>query len=283
MIKIIALDLDGTLLDSRKGLSDRNRRALEAAAERGALVVPTTGRFFGMMPEAVRNLDFVRYAITINGAAVYDRETERTILREEIPLSLALEVIQTLDRYDVIDDCYRGDWGWITSSFVDKAEGYATDRHYLQMIRDYRTPVHELKAYLSATAEEGDVQKIMLFSRNDDPAASTLADITKTMERRFKDIRVTKSTWNNLELNIDTAHKGNTLVRFAGMLGYSLDECMAFGDGLNDLTMISAARYGLAMANADEAVKAAARSVTGTNDEDGVAMAIEKAIAEGLL
>ena len=72
-VKIISLDLDGTLLDSQKRLSEENRLALEEAAERGVLIVPTTGRFFGMMPQAVRDLPFVRYAITINGAQVFDR------------------------------------------------------------------------------------------------------------------------------------------------------------------------------------------------------------------
>ena len=69
-LKIIALDLDGTLLDSQKRLSSVNRAALARAAEKGALVVPTTGRFFGMMPACIRELPFVRYAITINGAQV---------------------------------------------------------------------------------------------------------------------------------------------------------------------------------------------------------------------
>ena len=75
-IRIVALDLDGTLLDSEKRLSEVNRVALEAAARRGIAIVPTTGRFFGAMPEPVRNLPFVRYAITINGAQVYDRLTD---------------------------------------------------------------------------------------------------------------------------------------------------------------------------------------------------------------
>ena len=70
-IRIISLDLDGTLLDSQKRLSDANRAALEEAAAKGVHIVPTTGRFFGMMPQAVRDLPFVRYAITINGAQVY--------------------------------------------------------------------------------------------------------------------------------------------------------------------------------------------------------------------
>ena len=89
-IRIIALDLDGTLLDSQKRLSEANRAALAAAAEKGILVVPTTGRFFGMMPAVVRDLPFVRYAITVNGAEVYDRVEDKVIAREEIPRSMML-------------------------------------------------------------------------------------------------------------------------------------------------------------------------------------------------
>ena len=109
-IRIIALDLDGTLLDSDKNLPAANRAALERAAAAGIHVVPTTGRFFGMMPQAIRDLPFVRYAITINGAQVYDRETDSAIVRDEIPLATALEVMEILDGCDVVYDCYRGNW-----------------------------------------------------------------------------------------------------------------------------------------------------------------------------
>ena len=88
-IKIVALDLDGTLLDSSKRLSDANKAALAAAAAGGVHIVPTTGRFFGMMPECVRELPFVRYAITINGAQVYDRETDPALARAEIQIGRA--------------------------------------------------------------------------------------------------------------------------------------------------------------------------------------------------
>ena len=143
-IKIIALDLDGTLLDSEKRLSEANRAALERAAEKGVLIVPTTGRFFGMMPPAVRDLPFVRYAITINGAQVYDRETDTAIVRDEIPLDMALAVMELLDRYDVIYDCYRQNWGWMTAALQDKAADYATNVHYLRMVREFRNSVPEL-------------------------------------------------------------------------------------------------------------------------------------------
>ena len=277
-IRIIALDLDGTLLDSKKNLSAVNRDALATAAAKGVLIVPTTGRFFGMMPPAIRDLPFVRYAITINGAQVYDRQTDTPLIREEIPLKTALAVMETLDRYDVIYDCYRQNWGWMTASLQEKAPAYATNEHYLKMIREFRKPVPELKAHLRETAAAGDVQKVMLFARNDGSAdaADCLKAISAEMSTRFPEIKVTSSTGNNIELNIKTAHKGYALKRFAEHLGFTLDNCMAFGDGMNDFTMVEAAGLGVAMANAEDEVKRVAKFMTLSNDEDGVAAALER-------
>lgn len=278
-IRIIALDLDGTLLDSEKRLSEVNRAALERAAERGVLIVPTTGRFFGMMPPAVRDLPFVRYAITINGAQVYDRETDTAIVRDEIPLDMALGVMEVLDRFDVIYDCYRQNWGWMTAALQEKAADYATNEHYLKMVREFRKPVSELKAHLKATANDGDVQKIMLFARNtqvSDLSSQVLDAIRLELAARFPEIKVTSSTWNNIELNIRTAHKGNALKRFAEHLGLGLANCMAFGDGMNDFTMVEAAGLGVAMANAEPEVKRVAKWIAPSNDDDGVAAGLEE-------
>ena len=278
-IKIIALDLDGTLLDSEKRLSEVNHVALKRAAEKGVLIVPTTGRFFGMMPPAVRDLPFVRYAITINGAQVYDRETDTAIVRDEIPLDMALGVMEVLDRYDVIYDCYRQNWGWMTAALQDKAADYATNEHYLKMVREFRRPVPELKAHLRETAADGDVQKVMLFAPNSQVsglASQVLDPIRAEIAEKFPEIKVTASTWNNLELNIKTAHKGNALKRFAEHLGFTLENCMAFGDGMNDFTMVEAAGLGIAMANAEPEVKRVAKWIAPSNDEDGVAAGLVK-------
>lgn len=278
-IRIIALDLDGTLLDSEKRLSEVNRAALARAAEKGVLIVPTTGRFFGMMPPAVRDLPFVRYAITINGAQVYDRETDTAIVRDEIPLDMALGVMEVLDRFDVIYDCYRQNWGWMTAALQEKAADYATNEHYLKMVREFRKPVPELKAHLKATANDGDVQKIMLFARNtqvSDLSSQVLDAIRLELAARFPEIKVTSSTWNNIELNIRTAHKGNALKRFAEHLGLGLANCMAFGDGMNDFTMVEAAGLGVAMANAEPEVKRVAKWIAPSNDDDGVAAGLEE-------
>lgn len=278
-IRIVALDLDGTLLDSQKRLSAANRASLEAAAGMGVQIVPTTGRFFGMMPQSIRDLPFVRYAITINGAQVYDRKTDAAIVRDEIPLEMAIDLMRLLDGYDVIYDCYRSDWGWMTAALQAKAEDYATDAHYLKMVREFRKPVVDLKGHLAATAAEGDVQKVMLFARNAPGCEEVTKAIAEEVAKHFPSIKVTASTRNNLEFNIASAHKGNALKRFAEHLGLTLANCMAIGDGMNDLTMIEAAGVGVAMANAHPLVRAAADKITLSNDEDGVAWAISETLS----
>ena len=95
--KLIALDLDGTLLNSDKHLSAENADALQLAADSGAQIVPTTGRFFGGMPQVIRELPYLRYAITVNGAQVQDIRTGRSIYRAEIPLPRALAIMEYLD------------------------------------------------------------------------------------------------------------------------------------------------------------------------------------------
>ena len=95
-IRLIAFDLDGTMLNAAKVLTPRNKAALERAVDKGILIVPTTGRLFDAIPDEIREFPFLRYAITINGAAVFDAETGNNIYRAEIPLEQALEVIEQI-------------------------------------------------------------------------------------------------------------------------------------------------------------------------------------------
>lgn len=268
-IRLIALDLDGTLLNSGKQLSERNRAALAAAASHGIEIVPTTGRFFGGMPQPVRDLPFVRYAVTINGAQVYDRLNDAAIARAEIPLATAIGVMRLLDGFDCIYDCYQDNWGWMTDALQRKAQDYARDPHYVEMIRTLRRPVPELKAHLEAKG--ADVQKIMLFVRD----RSIVPYIRAAILERFPELSVTCSTPDNIEINAARAHKGEALRALATHLGFDMENVMAFGDGLNDLTMVRDAGLGVAMANAVPEVLSVAKRVTFSNDEDGVAVAIE--------
>lgn len=264
-IRLIALDLDGTLLNSAKELSPGNRAALYAAAEAGIHIVPATGRFYRGIPEVIRALPFVRYFITVNGAEIYDRQRDETVFSAAIPTRLALAVLEHLDTLPVIYDCYDGGWGHITAGMQERAEDYISYAPSLRMVRELRSPVPELKEYLRAGGIEP--QKLQLYTR-DIPLRDSLLDI---LARRFPDLSFTASLPNNLEVNSRDAGKDRALLFLAGSLGLDPSETMAFGDALNDLDMLCAAGTGVAMGNAGETLKAAADLITEGCDADGVA------------
>ena len=273
-IKLIALDLDGTLLDSEKRLPEENAAALARAAAEGVEIVPATGRFYRGMPPCVKDLPYVRYVITVNGAAVYDAARGQTVCASEIPWARAVAVMERLDRLPVIYDCYQNGWGWMTQAFYDAAEQYAANVHSLDMIKNLRTPVPELKACLKERA--AGVQKIQIFFRDMDLRARML----RTLPEEFPDLVVTTSIVNNVEINSREATKGNALKMLAARLGIPPAGTMAFGDDRNDIPMLQAAGIGVAMENAGEEVKAAADYITDGCDACGVAHAINRFLWE---
>ena len=274
-IRLIAFDLDGTLLNSDKVLTPRNKAALERAPEEGILIVPTTGRLFKGMPAEIRQFPFLRYAITINGAAVFDTETGDNIYRAEIPLENALEIMTYLDQFPIVYDCYKDNTGWMTQSMWDQAEVFAPNAYYVHSIRTNRKPVPELKEFLRQ--QGGSVQKIQLFST--DPELRTA--LLRELPRRFSHLAVSSSVSRNVEINHEDANKGSALMALASRLGLDRSRVIAFGDGLNDISMIREAGIGVAMQNAVEEVRAAADLITGSCEESGVAMVLEQILPPG--
>jgi Cof subfamily protein (haloacid dehalogenase superfamily) len=269
-IKLILLDLDGTLLTSDKKISDTNRAALEEAAAKGIFIVPCTGRFFAGMPEEVRALPFIHYAITINGADVYDALEQRTLHSALISLPKAHEVYSVLDTLPVIYDCFQDGWGWIDQKFYDIADQYEMGEVQASWIRRMRTPLEDLRQTLDQRNKA--VQKIQMFFRPQD--MDLRARMLTELPHRLPGLSVTTSLVNNIEINSGDAHKGAALLELCRHLNIDPAQAMAFGDGLNDVTMIKTAGIGVAMGNADPLVKDVADFVTDTNDNDGVAKAI---------
>ncbi len=267
-IKLIALDLDGTLLNSEKKLTAQNAAALERAAEKGIEIVPATGRFYLGMPELIKSLPYVHYVISVNGAQVYDVKRDKTVCSSEIEWERAVSVMERLDGMPVIYDCYQDGWGWMTQEMYDKAEEFAPTVHNLEMIKKLRTPVPELKVYLKE--QKKGVQKIQLFFRD----MALRAEMLETLPKEFPDLVVTTSIVNNIEINSREATKGIALKRLAEYLGISTAETMAFGDDLNDIPMLEEAGIGVAMGNAYDEVKKAADYITDDCNCDGVANAI---------
>ena len=274
---LIAFDLDGTLLRDDKSIPEENLAAMEKAAARGITLVPATGRIFRGLPPPLKELPFLRYYILSNGAAVYDRQERRTLLRADIPLALALACYEYLDTLPVIYDCYQNECGWMTRSMLEAAAPYfVKEPEVLKMLYGLRKPVDDLKETLRERGE--DLQKLQMFFKPEDEALRQ--ETIRELPRRFPGLQATTSVKNNIEVNSSNAGKGKALVSLCAALGIEPSAAVAFGDGSNDIELLRMAGLGVAMGNAAAAVKDAADLVTESNEDCGFARMIEKLLEE---
>ncbi len=271
-IKLIAFDLDGTLLDDRKDIPAENISALNAAAKENIRIVPASGRIYRFMPEPVRTLLSARYFITANGGEVYDAAEDEVIYSAQIPLPRALQVFDHMQTLDVLYDCYADNTRYTDKAFPARADDYFTDPLMNAMLHSYilktRQETEDVKAFV--LARDGPLQKLQMYFR--DPA-ERLRQL-QLLPSLFPDLVISTSLPNNIEINSAEATKGQALAALCRRLGTDPAEVMAFGDGLNDLDMLQYAGIPVAMENADTLIKANAVHVTASNNEAGIAKAL---------
>ncbi|MBR5805124.1 MAG: HAD family phosphatase [Clostridia bacterium] len=268
--KLIALDLDGTLLNTSKLLTKGNEEALRRAAEEGVQIVIATGRTYAIIPDFIRALDFVHYAIVANGSWVLKLSDMSVIYRAEIPCGRAIELMTYMDTLPVIYDCYMDGDAWMSEYQWRMIDDYIDNIHYRKMVREFRRPVPDLKQFV---AERGHgIMKTQCFFKDRDFRPVMLREVAA----RFPDIAASSSLPNNVELNDVDSDKGKALLCLAEKLGIPRECTVAFGDGLNDITMLCAAGTGVAMKNADDEVKSIADVVADHCDNDGVASMISQ-------
>lgn len=274
-IRLIAFDLDGTLLDDEKKLPERNRRALEACADRGIFLVPCTGRNKSGIPPEILTLRGIRYAVTLNGAGIEDLAAGENLGRCLLNSETALAIMDMAEEYPrIMYDAYIDGSGISEERFYDHLEDFAILPRIQELIRRTRRKVPDIREYIRST--NCSVDKVnMYFSDLKE------RELMRQHLMRFHDIFVSSSVYNNLEINGEGAEKGAAILRLAERLGVDRSEVMAFGDGENDYSMIEKAGIGVVMANGEERLKAAADYMTATNNESGVALALEKLILSG--
>ena len=275
-IRLIAFDLDGTLLDDRKNLPSENLDALQAAAAAGVMLVPATGRILKGLPDGFVNPGLFRYFIFANGAEIYDLQEERCLHRAGIEPALAAEVCRYMDALPVLYDCYRDGMGYMTAWMYEQAPDYfGPEPEILKLVKSLRRPVPELKEDI--LRENRPLEKLQMYFRpeNMDERERQL----KALPERFPALKASSSLKNNIEINSVSAGKGRALRRLCELLALRPEESAAFGDGLNDIEMLEAAGIGCAMANAGAAVRAAADRIVESNNDAGVGKAIFRILA----
>ncbi len=268
-IRLIALDLDGTLLNSSKEITDHTSGVLQKAAKNGIHIVPSTGRSEAGIPKNVAKLPFVDYALTLNGALVVNLKTKEIIHECVFTKKEALLLWDFIQKYDAIPDCsidgelYMERQAWLgLSDYTDSPERLA-------IMKQTRKETENIRKMLLKDGTRS-AKMNLLFA---DPGERLKA--MQELENLLF-VEVSSSLDKNLELNRRGGNKGNGLKALAAYLGLRMDQVMALGDSDNDITMIAAAGLGIAMANAVPEILNIADGLTDSNNEDGVAHAIER-------
>ena len=268
-IKLIAFDLDGTLLTSRKEITPETRAALRAAADKGILTVPASGRLYPGLPEELKGPDF-RYSILCNGMIAYDALEDRKLCEYPLSFEETMRFLDYAESIGIFYDCYADDLAWMSKDIYDDLPRLITDPNFLKMLKELRTPVYDLRSWL--VERHKPVQKLLFYFMDPQQRLEQL----KIMPELFPDYNITSSIYCNIEINTKASDKGAALRSLCEKLGIDIRDTMVFGDGLNDIGMFRAAGLSVAMANADPALKDEADFVTAGNDENGVAAAIRR-------
>lgn len=269
-IKMIGFDLDGTLLNSNKELTPYTREVLTQAIHQGVIILPATGRPVTGVPRELLTFPGIRYVVASNGGRIVDLKEDALLYNCPVDYELSAEILKIFDDYDVVHEIYFDGQGYIQEDELLRLDRYVPSPPMANYIRSTRLPVPSLWGKMEEMRGHG-LDKVHAIFADAKEQAEAEGRI-----RALGNLAISSAMGHNVEVNAPGVDKGNGLLRLGELLGIRREEIMACGDGNNDLPMIRAVGLGVAMANAIDEVKEAADYITCTNDENGVAKAIER-------
>lgn len=266
--RVIALDLDGTLLTPQKTILPESLAALKRARESGIKVVVVTGRHHVAIHPFYQALALDTPAICCNGTYLYDYHAKKVLSADPLKPQQATQLIDMLDAHDVHSLMYVDN-----AMLYEHPTGHVTrTENWAQSLPEDQRPVFRQVNSLREAAHA--VDAIWKFALTDEDIPK-LKNFTQKVEQQLG--LACEWSWHD---QVDVAQTGNSkgkrLAQWVASEGLSMDQVIAFGDNYNDLSMLESAGLGVAMGNADEAIKARADVVIGTNLETGIADTLYK-------
>lgn len=261
VIRLVALDLDGTLMGDDMVISSRVRQAISAAQGKGVVVTLATGRMFHFLLPFARNLGITAPLICYQGGLIQASDSDEPLYRATIPKSLMVEVLEWQAQRGARLILYAGEGVFLT-------ERLHPDEYYHYMLGERLVWVDDLTSVL----DQHESIKFIIF------VESQAADrVRAELQQRFEGrIAVTRSHEFIVEGNTAGVSKGDALRRLAAHLTVPQAQVMAIGDQDNDIPMLTWAGVGVAMGNGSPAVKATADWAAPPLSADGAAVAIER-------
>lgn len=282
-VKCIALDLDRTTLDSQGHLSEENRTAIGRAASAGVHVVVASGRSLDSLPAEITEIPGVRYAITSNGAAVYDL-CERKCLRQFKMTPESVEdilrhteqgrmKIEYLEETEISYEAFIDGRAFAESRYVADPVRLGAMPQAIPYIQSTRRPIEDMRTFIRDHKSELDCIDLVVKSEE------MKNKLWKNLRENVSDVYITSSVKQLLEISHRDAGKESGAKFLLEYLGLTREELAAFGDGDNDSGLLKYAGIGFAVANASPECREAADEIVASNDEYGVAQGINKILA----
>lgn len=267
-IKLIVMDMDGTLLDDDHAtISRRNIDALRAASKQGVKLALASGRTWSLLVGAQEQLGAIHYAIVANGAAVRDLAAGKNIYENAMPNAQALAIAELLHREGLAYEIYCDGQNYVPAADRERVLQSALTPEFTAFFDK-----HTLYPETIMEALHGrNVEKFDLLYVPDEKREALEAGV-----KALGPVAISNALRYNMEFNAAGVNKGAALRALAEYLGISASEVMAFGDAGNDLEMLSWAGWSFAMENGTDEAKAAAKYLAARNSDSGVAMAVEK-------
>ena len=241
-IKLVASDLDGTLLNKNKEITPRLFDALKKLDELGIYFVPSTGRPFGTVPQTIKELPFLKYVITSNGATIYDATEKKNIIENYLTPEAVDAVIEIARELPVITEYFIEGKAYIAKKVYDDLTPFDLTESHVTYIKNSRTPVEDFWDEMKRNNTV--LENINLVFRD--------MELRKKTWDRLKALglaSVTAATTKNIEITSLYATKAKALEKLCEVLGFTRENVLAMGDGDNDMPMIQFAGIGVAMAN----------------------------------
>ncbi len=271
-VRLIALDIDGTLLDSRWQVSEANRAAIAGATRRGIEVALVTGRRYDFAMPVAQKLDCPLTMIVNNGALIRSKEG-CTHLRHLLPQSTAEKVLALTrawrDGAAVVFDRPRENQVMLEALDPDDSLRYAyysRNKEFIGLAKPLESCLTEDPIQVMLSGNVAPMREAEAVLRGAPFAGEFALAMTTYESKDFAMIDVINSVCS----------KGSSLAEWAALRGVAREEVMAIGDNHNDLEMLSFAGIPVVMGNSVPELKAYGWHQTGTNDENGVALAIEQ-------
>ena len=269
---MIALDMDGTLLNSKGKITDNTLKVLKRLMDAGHDIVPASGRAFPILPEEIKALAGICYAVLENGAVLWDWRKQTPICSSRLPKGAAQEILSYV-RIEYPDTRYYTEVMadgivWAEEAdlpFYEHADVEGNFAEYMLKDHAFARDLHERTDILQKA------EKINLYFEDREKSAVLRAHWAKR-----QDVCVTTSVSGNAEFNVAGVNKGLGLSQLCERLGRGCEYVIAVGDNENDAEMLEWAGISAAMGNAAEAVKKKARYVTEDNDHDGAAAFLQR-------